>query len=317
MESQEIDSTIPTNYDVLIIGGGPAGTTAALYSARANLKTLVIDKGLTSGALGTASKIANYPGITEVISGADLLEKMRSQARAFGAEFVNDRAVGTDLTAEMKSVFGNNGVYTGRAIIIATGSMGRGTRIKGEEELIGKGVSYCATCDAAFFRDKNVLVAGNSDEAIEDAIFLTKFANQVYFLSPTPDLKAPANTAGELINNPKVKLYLGAGLQEIIGKEQVEAARYKKAKEAEQSIAVAGAFIYLRGNKPITDFLQGQLEISDTGCLIVDKDYKTAINGVYAIGDVLCNHVRQVVISTGEGAMAGMAVEKFLRGSRK
>jgi thioredoxin reductase (NADPH) len=305
------------DYDVLIIGGGPAGTTAAIYTSRANLKTLVIDKGLTSGALGTANKIANYPGFAEIISGAELLEKMRSQARAFGAEFANDKAVGVDLLAEMKTVFGNNDAYTGRSVIIATGSMGRGTRVKGEDELLGKGVSYCATCDAAFFREKDVLVAGNSDEAIEDALFLTKFANKVYFLCPTSELKAPENTVEEVINNPKITLFLGANLREITGKEQVEAAKFIQKIGEEQTIPVAGAFIYLQGNKPITDFLQGQVEINDTGCLIVDNNHMTAISGVFAIGDVLCNHVRQVVISTGEGAMAGMAVEKFLRGNKK
>jgi thioredoxin reductase (NADPH) len=302
---------------VLIIGGGPAGITAAIYTARANLKTLVIDKGLTTGALGTASKIANYPGFSEAISGAELLDRMRSQARTFGAEFANDRAIGTDLLSEMKTVFGNTGVYKGKSVIIATGSMGRGNRVKGEDRLLGRGVSYCATCDAAFFHEKDVMVVGNSDEAIEDGIFLTKFAKQVFFLSPTPDLKAPKNLVDELTTNSKVKLILGASLQEIIGETQVEAVRFRLKGLSEKIIPVAGAFIYLRGNKPITDFLQSQLEISDTGCLVVDKEYETAICGVYAIGDVLCNHVRQVVIATSEGAIAGMAIEKFLRGDKK
>jgi thioredoxin reductase (NADPH) len=317
LDTKEIDTAKPPSYDVLIIGGGPSGTTAAIYTSRANLKTLVIDKGLTSGALGSANKIANYPGFSEAISGAELLERMRMQARTFGTEFAVNKAIGVDLLSEMKTVYGNNGAYTGESIIIATGSMGRGSRVKGEDELLGRGVSYCATCDAAFFREKDVLVAGNSDEAIEDGLFLTKFARQVYFLSPTSDLKAPKAIVDELISNPKVKLYLGANLQEIIGKEQVEGVRFTLTNEKEQIIPVAGTFVYLRGNKPITDFLQGQLEISDTGCLMVDKDFKTAVAGVYAIGDVLCNHVRQIVIATSEGAIAGMAVEKYLRGHKK
>jgi thioredoxin reductase (NADPH) len=157
-------------YDVLIIGGGPAGITAAIYTSRADLRTLVIDKGLTSGALGITNKIANYPGVTDVVSGAELLERMRGQARSFGTEFATDRVIGVDLVSDEKTVFGNTGTYNGKAVIIATGSMGRGIRVKGEDELLGRGVSYCATCDAAFFRDQEVLVAGNNDEAIEEGL---------------------------------------------------------------------------------------------------------------------------------------------------
>jgi thioredoxin reductase (NADPH) len=306
-----------TGYDVIIIGGGPAGATTAIYTSRAGLKTLVIDKGLTTGALGITSRIANYPGVTEAVSGAELLERMRAQARSFGAAFLTDKVIGVDLLSEEKTVFGNNGSYNGRALVIATGAMGRGTRIKGEMELLGKGVSYCATCDAAFFKDQEVMVAGSSDEAIEEGLFLTRFARHVHFLCPTPQLKAPEHLIVELNENPKVTLYTDASLREIIGQNQVEAARFEQRGQPEQTIAVKGAFVYLQGGRPITDFLQGQLEISETGCLVVDNEFRTAIPNVYAIGDVLCNHLKQVVIAAGEGAMAGMALEKALRGRKK
>ncbi len=305
------------SYDVIVIGGGPAGVTAAIYTSRAGLKTLVIDKGLTAGALGITGKIANYPGITEEISGAELLERMRSQARAFGAEFISDKVIGVDLPGEIKTVYGNQGAYTARSVIIATGSMGRGSRVKGEDELLGHGVSYCATCDAAFFRGQEVVVAGSSDEAIEEALFLTRFAGLVHFLSPTPELKAPQHLVDELTANPKVRLYLGAGLREIIGKERVEAVRYALRGQAEQTLAAGGVFVYLQGGKPITDFLQGQLEISDSGCLVVDREHQTAIPGVFAVGDVLCNHIKQAVIAAAEGAIAAIAVEKMLRGRKQ
>jgi thioredoxin reductase (NADPH) len=304
-------------FDVIIIGGGPAGATAAIYTARAGLKTLVLDKGLTTGALGITSRIANYPGLTEQISGAELLERMRGQARSFGAAFVTDKIIGVDLLSEEKSVFGNNGSYNGRSVIIATGSMGRSTRIKGETELLGKGVSYCATCDAAFFKDQEVMVAGSSDEAIEEALFLTKFARHVHFLSPTTELKAPHNLVNELEENPKVTLYAGAILREIVGQNKVEAVRFEQRGQPQMTIPVKGAFVYLQGGKPITDFLLGQLEISDSGCLVVDREFKTAVPNVYAVGDVLCNHVKQVVIAAGEGAIASMALEKALRGRKK
>ena len=317
MNLQQNNGIEQSNYDVIIIGGGPAGATAAVYTARAGLKTLIIDKGLTTGALGITSRIANYPGITEQISGAELLERMRDQARSFGTDFVTDKTIGVDLLSEEKSVFGNNGNYNGRSVIIATGSMGRGTRIKGETELLGKGVSYCATCDAAFFKDQEVMVAGNSDEAIEEALFLTKFARHVHFLSPTPELKAPQHLIDELGENPKITLYASAIVREIIGQDQVESVRFEQRGQPETTIPVKGAFVYLQGGKPITDFLQGQLEISENGCLVVDSEFRTAVPNIYAVGDVLCNHVKQVVIAAGEGAIAGMALEKALRGRKQ
>lgn len=304
-------------WDVVIIGGGPAGTTAAIYTARAGLSTLVIDKGLTAGALGITSKIANYPGIVEEISGADLLQNMRNQAESFGAEYDSDKVIGTDLNSEIKSVFTNNNVYSTRSIIISTGSMGRGKRVKGEDELLGHGVSYCATCDAAFFKNMEVAVAGSSDEAIEEALFLTRFVSKVHFLSPTPDLKAPQHLIDELLHNEKISYYPGASLREVVGEKSVEAVIFSQRGQDIQTVPVKGAFIYLQGGKPITDFLAGQIEISDTGCLIVDKEYHTAIPGVYAVGDVLCNHVKQAVIAAAEGAIAAIAVEKELNGRKQ
>jgi thioredoxin reductase (NADPH) len=299
-------------YDVVIIGGGPAGATAAIYTARADLKTLIIDKGLMAGALGVTAKIANYPGVPGEISGADLLKIMREQAQSFGAIFAADKVQAVDLTSETKTIFANGGTYTARAVIIATGSMGRGQRVKGEDELLGRGVSYCATCDAAFFRDQIVVVAGNSDEAIEEALFLTKFVQRVHFLSPTPDLKAEPHLVEEITSHPKVILRLGTALREVIGTNRVEAVRAAQRGQLEEIIAVSGTFIYLQGGKPITDFLQGQLPISEMGCLVVDKEYQTALPGVYAVGDVLCNHVKQAVIAAAEGAVAAIAIEKNL-----
>jgi thioredoxin reductase (NADPH) len=162
-----------------------------------------------------------------------------------------------------------------------------------------------------------VVVAGNSDEAIEEGLFLTKFVSRVHFLSPTPELKAPIHLVEELIANPKVTLYKGASLREIVGQNRVESVRFAQRGQPEQSLAVTGAFVYLQGGKPITDFLQGQLEISQTGCLVVDREYQTAISGVFAVGDVLCNHVKQAVIAAAEGAVAGIAVEKVLHGRKQ
>lgn len=308
---------IAEHADVIIIGGGPAGATAALYTARAGLNTLVIDKGLTAGALGLAGQIANYPGVEGKISGAELLEKMRRQAKAFGAKFISDKVIGVDLQADLKSIYGNADSYMGKAIIIATGSMGRSRKVKGESELLGKGVSYCATCDGAFFKGEEVLVAGSSDEAIEEALFLTRFASRVHFLCPYAELKAPEGLIKDLTENPKITLYKDATLLEVIGDEKVTAARFNQKGQMEKELAIRGAFLYLQGGKPITDFLEGQMEINPQGCILVNENFQTALPGVFAAGDVLCNHIKQVVIAAGEGAQAAMAAEKFLRGRKQ
>lgn len=304
-------------WDVIVIGGGPAGVTAALYLARADLKTLVIDKGLTAGALGLTGRIANYPGVPEEISGAELLSRMRQQAERFGATFLQDKVQAVDLESDPKLIFANTGTYSARAVVIATGSMGRGQRVKGEDELLGRGVSYCATCDGAFFRDQEVAVAGNTDEAVEEALFLTRFASRVHFLCPTPQLKAPEHLVHELTEQPNVKLYLGAALKEILGTDQVTGVRVALRSEGEVVIPVSGVFVYLQGGRPITDFLGGQLPLSEGGCLKVDEEFRTALPGVYAVGDVLCNHIKQAVVAAAEGAIAAMSIEKVLRGRKQ
>lgn len=304
-----------TIYDVVIIGGGPAGTTAGIYTSRAGLSTLILDKGLTTGALGTTSKIANYPGIPHEISGAELLGIMRKQAESFGVQYLNDKAIGSDLSNVPKLVFGNLGAYSTQSIIIATGSMGRSNLIKGEAELLGRGISYCAVCDAAFFKDAEVLVAGKSDEAIEESLYLARFASKVHLLAPALELKASEELLQALEADPKIQVYLGATLHEIYGEDKVEGVRYaQRGSEQELTLPVSGVFIYLQGGLPITDFVRGQLEISQNGCLVVDQEFQTAVPGVFAVGDVLCQHVKQAVIAASDGAIAGIAAEKYLRG---
>ncbi len=299
-------------YDLIVIGGGPAGATAALYGARAGLKTLVIDKGLTAGAAGKAGQIVNFPGLGP-ISGADLVRRIREQAASFGAEFITDKVLQVDLSADPRQVWGSQGVYQGRAIIIATGSMGRHRYLPGEEGLVGRGVSYCATCDAAFFRDQAVAVLGNNDEAIEEALTLTRFAARVHFLSPTSDLNASPELARELTANPKVALRLSTQTKEILGNGRVEGLRIVLP-EGEEILPVAGVFIYLQGNVPVTDFLGGQLPLGEGGCLLVDENFQTAVPGVFAVGDVLCRHLKQAVVAAAEGAVAAIAADRYLHG---
>jgi len=305
-------------YDIIIIGGGPAGATAGIYAARAGLKVGILDKGLTTGALGTTSKIANYPGIDGEIGGSELLQVMRKQALGFGAEFINDKAIGSDLTSNPKSIFGNFGVYSARAVIIATGSMGRTNLIKGEGELLGRGVSYCAVCDAAFFKGKDLAVIGKSDEAIEEALYLTRFARNLHFFSPTEQVNVPAETLAELTEKENVIMHPGCVVREICGEQKVTCLKFStRGSKEEKSLPVEGVFVYLQGGKPITDFVAGQLEISEEGCLQVDRENQTAIPGVYAVGDVLCSHVKQAVIAASDGAIAAISAEKWLRGKSR
>ncbi len=299
-------------YDLIVIGGGPAGATAALYGARAGLKTVVIDKGLTAGAAGKAGQIVNFPGLGP-ISGADLVRRIREQVASFGAEIVTDKVLRVDFSTDPRQVWAGQGVYRGRAVIIATGSMGRGRHLPGEERLIGHGVSYCATCDAAFFQDQAVAVLGNNDEAVEEALTLTRFAARVYFLSPTPDLRASPELARELTAHPQVEIRPSTRVEEILGNERVEAVRVVSP-EGEGVLPVAGVFIYLQGNMPVTDFLEEQLPLGEGGCLLVDENFQTAVPGVFAVGDVLCRHLKQAVVAAAEGAVAAMAADRYLHG---
>jgi thioredoxin reductase (NADPH) len=305
------------NYDVIIIGGGPGGASAAIYTARADLKTLVIDKGLTAGALGITGKISNYPGVPGPVTGAELVEIMREQAESFGAEFLTDKVVGVDLKSEPKMVMAGTGAFYAKVIILATGSMGRTNTVKGEEELLGRGVSYCATCDGAFFRDKTVAVIGNNDEALEETIFLTKFADSIHLVVPTPSFKAREVLTSEVEANSKITVYMGTRLKEINGNGTVQGIRVQPRGGEETEIPVSGAFVYLQGGKPITDYLMDQLETTPDGCLVVDNELQTAVPGVFAIGDLLCTHIKQAVIAASDGVIAAIAADKFIHGRKQ
>lgn len=304
-------------YDVVIIGGGPAGASAAIYTARSELKTLIIDKGLTAGALGITGKISNYPGVPGPVSGAELVEIMRQQAESFGARFITDKVVGIDLHSTPKVVMAGTGTFMAKAVILATGSMGRTSVVPGEAALLGRGVSYCATCDGAFFRDRRVAVIGNNDEALEEALFLTKYAAKIFLVVPTPELKAREHLVHEVTTHTKIEVLPGTRLKEIVGTELVEGVRVQPRGGAEQMLPVSGAFVYLQGGKPITDYLMEQLQTTPEGCLIVDGEMQTAVPGVFAVGDLLCTHIKQAVIAAADGVIAAIAADKFIHGRKK
>lgn len=304
----------PEVYDVLIVGGGPAGATAALYAARAGFSTIVLDKGVTAGALGLTSRIANYPGVPEVLGGAELVGRMRDQAAAAGARFVHEKVLVTSLADEVKEAHTGQGVYRARAVIIATGSMGRTHTIPGEERLLGRGVSYCAVCDGAFFEGQDVAVVGNNDEALEEALYLARLARRVFLLSQTPALTASPGLTDEAERTPNLEVRLGHRVREVLGDGEVEGLHVAPREGDEYVLPVSAAFVYLQGGKPITDFLYGELPTSEAGCLEVDEAMQTGVRGVFAAGDVLCVHVKQVVVAAAEGATAAMSAQRYLSG---
>ncbi len=297
-------------YDVIIVGGGPAGLTAAQYTARAKLKTIVLDKSSLSGALAYTGRIENYPGV-KPMSGVELLNILNEQAIDFGAEYVQTQVVGIDITGEPKKVFTMKGEYTAGAIIIATGSMGRRPTLKGEEDFLGKGVSYCASCDAAFFGGKIAAIVGSSMEALEEADVVAKYAKKVYIISPYK--KLPRSKQPEpVIENQKVEVLYETHMKAIYGDEVVKGITVADSSGKENNIAVDGVFMYLHGTRPITDFLQGSIDITEDGCIEVDRGMQTSIDGVFAAGDVTCKKVRQAIISAAEGCIAALSAERYL-----
>jgi thioredoxin reductase (NADPH) len=301
-------------YDVIIIGGGPAGLTAALYTSRSKLKTVILDKSATAGALAYSSKIENYPGLGKPVPGKELLDLMRRQALGFGAEYIETQVVGVNLSGDVKEIVTMDKTYSGKTIIIATGSMGRKPSIKGEAEFLGKGVSYCAICDAPFFKGKTVCVIGNSEEAVKEAAILTRFAGTVYLISPTTKLNV-----GDLpeLKELNIKVLLGHTVTAIEGRDVVEKIKMVNADKKEVELELSGVFVYLHGNKPIIDFLYDIIETGEEGCIQANPMMETSIPGVFAAGDVTCTEVRQVVVAASQGCIAALSAEKYISKRKK
>ncbi len=303
--------------DVLIIGGGPAGATAALYAARAGRTCRVIDKGVASGALGMSREIANYPGLVDPLPGAELVKALRGQAEKYGAAFVTDRVTAANLDGPVKTAWGAQGSHGGRTMIVATGSMGRSATLPGEERLVGRGVSYCATCDGFFFRDRVVAVVGVTDEAAEEALVLARLARRVHLLLPAETLRGSTELFARVEAAPSMEIHRSTLVEEILGAEKVSGLRVKERGGAPFVLPVDGVFLYLQGGRPIVDFLGGRAELSADGCLVVDDFSQTSVPGVFAAGDVLCKHLKQAVIAAAEGARAAVAADRYLSGHTK
>ena len=304
--------------DVVIIGGGPAGCTAALYCARADHKTVLLDKNPTIGALAITSTIANYPGVEHTMSGEGLLDAMRQQAVDYGTDYRRAQVFLVDVDGEYKMVYTPEATYKARAIVLATGAMGREASFQGEAAYLGKGVSYCATCDGAFYRDSEVAVVGVNTEAVDEAQFLTKFAKTVHWITPN-DPKEDDHHAKDLLADPVVKQWSHTRLLSVEGDASgVTGVQLKsRGDEAPQALSVEGVFIYVAGSKPITDFLENSVKFKEDGGVWVDEEMATSAPGVFAIGDIRNTPFKQVVVAAADGCIAAMSIDRFLKGRKK
>lgn len=298
-------------YDFVTIGGGPAGASAAVYAARGKLKTLVIDKAPKAGTLAITHKIANYPGVREELTGLELLNRMQAQAKDFGAEFVRTTVLSVDFTEDIKKVEVAEGTIKAKSVFIGVGAKAPSSKITGEEEFTGRGVSYCSTCDAAFYQDRVVAVVGDNEEAIHEAEVLAKYCKTVKLLVPTTQVKGEADLS-VLESKPNVEIYKRYRLKEIKGNDSVEKIVLLDDQKAEQTWDVDGVFLYLGGMKPGTDFLKDAVKRDEEGYILVDDLLRTNVDGVFAGGDARRTPIKQAVISAADGAIAALSAEQHV-----
>ena len=302
-------------YDVAIIGSGPAGLTAGIYAGRARLKTLIIEKQQAGGQIVQTEEVENYPGALEGDTGPTIVKRMVEQTKKFGVEKLSAEITDVELEGDLKVLKTKDGEYKAKSVIIATGAESRFLGCPGEKKFIGKGVSYCATCDGAFFEDLEIYVIGGGDTAVEEAIFLTKFARKVYVVHRRDELRAAKSIQEKAFKNDKIELIWDSTVEEIKGNGIVNGIVLKNKKTGEiQDIksedSMMGVFIFV-GYKPITKLFEGKVDM-ERGYIKADEDMKTNIPGVFAAGDVRVKNLRQVVTATADGAIAAVHAEKYL-----
>lgn len=303
-------------YEVIIIGGGPAGLTAGLYAARARLRTLLIEFGLFGGQMTTTELIENYPGFPKGITGAELSGLMEEQAKRFGMEALADEVLEVALEGDWKRVRTHNEVYRSEALIVATGTEYRKLGVPGEMELRGRGVSYCATCDGAFFKDNRIVVVGGGDSALTEALFLTKFVKELTIIHRRDALRATKIYQERAFANPKIKFLWNSVVQEIKGGETVRSVVVKNVKTGEiKELETDGVFLFV-GLTPRTEFMGGIVEMDEGGYILTNENCETSVKGIFAAGDCRKKLLRQVATAVGDGATAAFAAEKYLESKK-
>ncbi len=297
---------------LIIIGSGPAGWTAGIYAGRAQLEPLLITGTAVGGQMALTPEIENYPGFPDGISGQELTQLMQQQAERFGTRVQMDEVTAVELSNHPFKIVTYGEEYETKALIIATGTSPRKLGVPGEAEFTGRGVSYCATCDGFFYKDRKVVVVGGGDAAIEEAIFLTKFASQVYVVHRRNRLRAEKFFQERAFRNEKIEFVWDSVVTEILGDGKVTGVRLKNVKTEEESVLETdGVFIYV-GAIPNTGFLKGQLELDNRGYIVTNRQCHTSVPGVFAAGDVQERVLRQIATAVGSGAMAAMEAEKFI-----
>jgi len=299
-------------YDVIIIGSGPAGLTAAIYTARAKLKTLVVAGVMWGGQLMLTTEVENFPGFKDGILGPDLMDNMRLQAERFGAEMLFEDASSVDFSTKPFKVEAGGKTYEGRSVIIATGASPRWLGLESEQCLRGRGVSVCATCDAAFFRDKVTVVVGGGDTAMEEALALSKFARKVKVVHRRDKLRASKILQERAFNDPKIEFIWNSVVQEILGEDRVEGVRLRRTDTGEESEMKCDAVFLAIGHKPNTEIFKGQVELDEKGYVVAYDGTRTSVKGVFVAGDVQDFRYKQAVTAAGSGCKAALDVIKYL-----
>ncbi len=313
MQTQAPSDKPTKQYDLAIIGGGPAGLSAALYGARGNISTLVIEKGLPGGELNNTEEVENYPGIDNK-KGPEIADMMTDHAKRFGAEFLQLTTIySVDLAAQPKLIHTENGLLEAKSVIIATGSEHRKLGVPGEKEFSGKGVSYCAVCDGAFFKQKHVVVVGGGNAAVEEGNFLTRYASKVTLVHRRDTLRAEKIVQTRAFNNPKISFLWDSAVEVIEGDLMgVTKVKLKNLKTGEQSeLACDGVFIYV-GLEPNVELFKGQIAMDSSNRIIVSEKLETSIKGVFAGGDVRVTPLRQAVTAAADGSLAATEAIAFL-----
>lgn len=304
-------------YDVVIIGGGPAGLTAGIYCARSGLKTLILEKTVYGGQILKTDTVENYPGFPEGISGFELIEKMKGQAERFGVELANGeakRVEGRGARASEREVDADSGEkYCCKAVIIAAGAGPKRLGIKGEAKFTGKGVSYCAACDGPLFKGQDIVVVGGGDTAVGEAVYLARFARKLTLLHRRDSLRASKILQDRLLNDRKVKIMWNCAATEILGTDRVDGVKINDIKTGrEEEILAGGVFIYV-GLAPNTNFMEGKFSLDDKGFIVTDERMRTSVEGVFACGDARKNHFKQVVTACAEGATAAHSCWHYIQ----
>lgn len=300
------------HYDVIIIGSGPAGYTAGIYTSRANLSTLIISGTLPGGQLMTTSEVENYPGFPNGIFGPELMMNMRQQAERFGAVIVDDEVLKVDFKKRPFTITTHAETYTGEATLLCTGASPRKLGIPAEQQFSGRGVSYCATCDGPFFKGEDIVVVGGGDTAMEEATFLTKFGKSVRVVHRRNYLRASKILQQKALENPKIEFIWNNVVADIKGNNKISTILVKDINTGkERAIETGGLFVAI-GHEPNTAIFKGQLELDDKGYIVLTQHTKTSVEGVFAAGDVHDHRYRQAVTAAGFGCMAAIDVEKWL-----